>query len=423
MDRETFGRHVRAALAHLDDLASLEGNHLAFLLSPAGSSLSGVQLRQALVEIMEELKPHPESSDQAAGRRYRHLLMRYVQGHSLESVARLSDVSVRQARRDHDSAVQSVVSLLWTRHQRLAEPHSPLLAEGTGSLEASGESTGSESLDAELTKIGATPPGSTAPGAVLDDVLATIARLGGMHGITFAASLPDTLAPVAVDVVPLRQILLNLLKYAVGLRDGTRITITAADAPETIDLQILVESPPGADDAPWGGDRDTPAQHALLGIGRRLAELQGCKLEVVASGPGRIALNLGLPVVQTALILVIDDNPDLVRLFRRFLKGRPYRLIQASNVHRAIRLAQELHPNLVILDVLMPTMDGWQIFRELSSRSQTEDIPVVVCSVLPERELALSLGAAAFLAKPVSQQSLLEALSHHVVAGPAESPE
>ena len=63
-----------------------------------------------------------------------------------------------------------------------------------------------------------------------------------------------------------------------------------------------------------------------------------------------------------------------------------------------------------LTQVLMPTQDGWDVLRELASHPETREIPVILCSVLPERSLALSLGVAAFLNKPVTQAALLDAL-------------
>jgi CheY-like chemotaxis protein len=75
---------------------------------------------------------------------------------------------------------------------------------------------------------------------------------------------------------------------------------------------------------------------------------------------------------------------------------------------------------------MMPSQDGWQILQQLKSLREARDIPIIVCSVLRERALALSLGAADFLVKPITQQALLSALAKHcgssAPAPPAGSP-
>jgi CheY-like chemotaxis protein len=149
----------------------------------------------------------------------------------------------------------------------------------------------------------------------------------------------------------------------------------------------------------------------LILAGRQLLEMHGGEIEV-SGVPSRPELLVRLPVGWEATILVVDDNPDIVQLFQRFI-GRGYRLVQATIADEALRLAREIRPDVVTLDVMMPGVDGWEILEELKSDPETRHIPVVVCSVLREGTLALSLGAAAFVAKPINQQALRAALEQY----------
>jgi PleD family two-component response regulator len=97
-------------------------------------------------------------------------------------------------------------------------------------------------------------------------------------------------------------------------------------------------------------------------------------------------------------------------LFEMFLRGTRYRLIRAKTAQSALRVAERVHPEVITLDVMIPFQDGWEIFRQLRANAATRAIPVVVCSILPEKEVALALGAADFLAKPVTRQSLIMTL-------------
>jgi CheY-like chemotaxis protein len=110
-------------------------------------------------------------------------------------------------------------------------------------------------------------------------------------------------------------------------------------------------------------------------------------------------------------VLVIDDNPEVIQLFQRYLGGGAYYVVGATTSQEALRLTREIRPHAITLDVMMPTQDGWEILQNLKNHPATKDIPVIVCSVLREHELALSLGAADFLAKPITQQMLLMALT------------
>jgi CheY-like chemotaxis protein len=94
-------------------------------------------------------------------------------------------------------------------------------------------------------------------------------------------------------------------------------------------------------------------------------------------------------------------------LFRRYLGREPYRIVQARSAERALRLARELQPDVLFLDVLMPLADGWEVLQALRADPATAGLRVVICSVLPDHALARSLGVTELLAKPVTRSALL----------------
>jgi CheY-like chemotaxis protein len=132
-------------------------------------------------------------------------------------------------------------------------------------------------------------------------------------------------------------------------------------------------------------------------------------------------VTLTLPVVRPVTVLLVDDNPDTRRLFRRYLSGANYRAIEAGDGRHALELARQARPGAIVLDVMLPSQDGWEILQALRNDLTTEHIPVVVCSVLHQEELAEALGATAYLAKPVSRDALLAAL-RRALSRPARSP-
>jgi CheY-like chemotaxis protein len=75
-----------------------------------------------------------------------------------------------------------------------------------------------------------------------------------------------------------------------------------------------------------------------------------------------------------------------------------------------MKLAQELRPQAILLDVMLPGMDGWETLARLRRHPATERLPVIICTILPEEQLALALGASAFLRKPLAREELLQAL-------------
>lgn len=119
---------------------------------------------------------------------------------------------------------------------------------------------------------------------------------------------------------------------------------------------------------------------------------------------------LHFPLEPLRVLLVIDDNEGIAIAFRAYLAGYPYAVVGATTGTEALQLASQLDPLAITLDILMPSPDGWEILQALKTDPQTESIPVIICSVLDDPELARSLGAAAYLRKPVSQADLLCAL-------------
>ena len=108
--------------------------------------------------------------------------------------------------------------------------------------------------------------------------------------------------------------------------------------------------------------------------------------------------------------MVVDDNEDILELFRGYLSPHHYRVVTAQTGQDALSLARRLRPYAITLDLMMPDQDGWDLLQALLNQPDTQHIPIIICSVLTQKELALSLGATAFLEKPISEDTLLLAL-------------
>src|SRR5260370_27393016 len=112
-------------------------------------------------------------------------------------------------------------------------------------------------------------------------------------------------------------------------------------------------------------------------------------------------------------VLVVDDDPTVRDLLAKTLGKEGYRVIVARNGIEALTLAREHRPQAITLDVLMPQMDGWGALREFKTDPQLREIPVIMVTVLNERGMAIPLGAADFLTKPVDRQRLTAILREH----------
>jgi CheY-like chemotaxis protein len=124
--------------------------------------------------------------------------------------------------------------------------------------------------------------------------------------------------------------------------------------------------------------------------------------------------DLIVPTLERLPVLVIDDNADTLQLLQRYASGTRYHLISARDPRRALELAAEFSPQIIVLDVMMPDVDGWEVLARLRQHPLVDRTPIIVCTILAQKELALALGADAFLHKPVSRQGFLAALDHQV---------
>src|SRR5262249_10494945 len=120
-------------------------------------------------------------------------------------------------------------------------------------------------------------------------------------------------------------------------------------------------------------------------------------------------------------VLVVDDDPAALRLLTKTLGKEGYRVIEAHTGKEALDQARAHHPGAITLDVLMPHMDGWSVLGALKSEPELRDIPIIMVTVLKDRGLAFSLGAADFLTKPVDRAAL-KAMLRRYVPGGARSP-
>ena len=128
---------------------------------------------------------------------------------------------------------------------------------------------------------------------------------------------------------------------------------------------------------------------------------KGLRLRKGAEG-GRSAHSSGKP----SRILIIDDDGTARDLIERYLDRAGYEVIQAKGGEDGLVKARELAPDAITLDVMMPGMDGWEVLVELKKSPATQDIPVIMLSITADPNQAFSLGASAYLTKPIDRERL-----------------
>jgi CheY-like chemotaxis protein len=398
LDRNEFAQVLRELLPHLKDFSILETHPLAELgtISYVSQGSRGQNLQQLIIHTIEKLQPKDikPSSSSVEWRPYLILYKRYVEGLNLQELSTNLSLSERQIRRDHNRAVLALAGRLWDQY------FSPIATN----MERSGVTTG---------EVKGTP--QEANYEILPEVLDLNELLNGVRHIMqrrleeeevgLELDLPQQPLQAISDRIILRQVLFSLFKYALHLLDGKTLRISLDKSGE-ICYQFHVDSG-------WRYWRQEEHEDLLTSVRYWVQRIKADFKESYPS-PGRegeAELRLALLLPSRTPILVVDDQQPALRMFQRYLSASGYEVIGVTDPAQVLPLARQLNPALITLDVMMPRLDGWEILQALQLEEKTRRIPVIICSAWEEPELARSLGASAFLKKPIVRSDLLEALN------------
>jgi PAS domain S-box-containing protein len=317
----------------------------------------------------------------------------------------------------------------------------------------------------------------------IDDVAATIRPLVEKNGNRLVIEAPETLGAMRSDLTRVRQVLLNLLSNASKFTERGSITLTAervsgdgrggkagrgsrgergerggtdgggSGAGDEIVFRIrdtgigmTPEQLGRLFEAFTQAEASTSKKYGGTGLGlvitRRFCQLLGGEV-TVRSEPGvgttftvRLPANVGAvsedgEVGRTdssfphdphaGTVLVIDDDPAARAITRRVLSREGYGVVEAADGESGLRLARELAPQLITLDILMPGMDGWAVLAGLKADPALAGIPVILQTILEDRNLGFALGASEYLTKPIDRKRLASLVKRYVPS-PAAGP-
>ena len=138
---------------------------------------------------------------------------------------------------------------------------------------------------------------------------------------------------------------------------------------------------------------------------------KGCDLVkgIVRQPEGYLADHIGAGKQDEKIILAIDDNPEAIDIMCKYL-GDEYTVVGLLGGEEAVAKAKQLKPMAITLDIMMPRKDGWEVLRELKNDPDTQDIPVIILSIVDDQRMGFSLGAAEYIVKPVEKDLLLKRL-------------
>jgi signal transduction histidine kinase/CheY-like chemotaxis protein len=255
----------------------------------------------------------------------------------------------------------------------------------------------------------------------------------------------EIVCPAAVrtfytDRTKLKQSLLNLLSNAGKFTQEGQVKLEVRPGGGEVSF-IVSDTGIGMTEEQQGrlfqafsqAELSTTRQYGGTGLGlaitKHFCEMLGGNITVESARGQGSAFTITLPnrgqAVTTAavipegaenapLVMVVDDDPNARDLLAAAVRREGYRVIEATDGETALALAREWRPDAVTLDVLMPRMDGWAVLTALKSDVELAEIPVIIVTVLADRGIAVSLGAAEFLTKPVDRARLAATLRQYV---------
>ncbi|HEX9074926.1 MAG TPA: response regulator [Anaerolineae bacterium] len=387
MESQTeFRKQVREVLEHLYDTAYLETHPLLAQFSNAAvdSRLTRAQkLRSLLKDAIETLRPQEGSpSGSPEWRSYLALRYRYVQGMSQGETEIELGISLRQLQRELHKGLDAVAALLWEKRK----------------IASTGAGDEIQELEKELDQWPISRQ-ICAVETLVDDTRWMLKPLLGERGVDLHINLPPNLAPGFVDATLTRQALFKVLRMLVRAAEPGTLVLSGREEDEQTALVLQQRGHINLETETDWQAAQSACQH------------QGIRLEAKSLPDGGTEIVFALPRAAQARILVIDDNAAIHQLFERYLAPHHYEVIHAYSGQEALELAVGKRPAAITLDVMMPNVDGWQVLRGLAGDPKTAGIPVVVCSVLNEPDLAFSLGARAYLKKPVDRLELVATLA------------
>src|SRR5215472_8173953 len=283
--------------------------------------------------------------------------------------------------------------------------------------------------------------------ALVQDVAGTVRPMAEANGNRLEVECADDVGTIRVDPTRVRQALLNLASNAVKFTEQGLVTIRASRSTTAAgEVATLRVSDTGIGMTPeqlarlfqdfTQADASTTRKYGGTGLGlaisRRFCRMMGGDI-TVESVPGHgSTFTIHLPVVPeppnvgkvaetaapgarvtaptTRPVLVIDDDPTVRDLMTQFLERQGFAVVGATGGVEGLARVREVRPVAVTLDIMMPDLDGWTVLAALKGDPATADIPVIVVTIVDEKQRGYALGAAEYMVKPIDRERLTRAL-------------
>ncbi|HTY09501.1 MAG TPA: response regulator [Bacteroidota bacterium] len=261
--------------------------------------------------------------------------------------------------------------------------------------------------------------------------------------LSFDIQISDELDDIVADDVRLKQILLNLITNAIKFSHvESKITVKVVRVDNSVEFGVTDEGIGiRPDELPRlfmpfqqtsAGKRKQEGTGLGLSITKKLVELHGGTVTAVSEWgkgstfivrmpmminskgeEGEIAGSIAgilTPSAEPQRVLIVEDKPHARQILQSYLSEAGYVIETAANGVEALEKAKLWKPDVITLDILLPIKDGWQVLRELKQHPLCKNIPVIIVSMLDERNVGFGLGAVDYFVKPVQKDALLESL-------------
>ncbi len=285
--------------------------------------------------------------------------------------------------------------------------------------------------------------------SLVRDIAAVIQPLAAKNGNELEVHCADEIGSMRADLTKVRQALFNLLSNACKFTERGTVSLTVeretAEGQEWLIFSVR-DTGIGMTPEQLGrlfeafsqADAATTRKYGGTGLGlalsRRLCRMMGGDVMVESEAGRGSAFTIRLPAVvaetveaakaaETAppasealdagTVLVIDDEAAVRDLMQRFLAREGFRVVTAGGGEEGLRRARELRPDAITLDVMMPGMDGWAVLSSLKADPAVADIPVIMLTIVDDRNLGYALGAAEYLTKPIDRERLVAVLGKY----------
>ncbi len=283
---------------------------------------------------------------------------------------------------------------------------------------------------------------------LVEDVVRTVGTLAAKNDNRVVVDCAADIGTMRADQTRIRQALLNLASNATKFTERGTVTISVKrvteDRREWVTMAVT-DTGIGLTREQMGrlfqefiqADASTTRKYGGTGLGlaisRRFCQMMGGDI-AVESEPGRGSIfTIRLPAdgatphtaaaprdtaaprpsaaqSEAPTILVVDDDQTVREVMERYLAREGFSVVTASGGHEGLRLARELQPAAITLDVMMPDLDGWTVLAAIKGDPTLADIPVILVTIVDEKNRGYSLGATDYMVKPIDHERLVGVL-------------